>query len=75
MINSSVNAIKHQDGQKFVTKLIPKPACCLFLRIIVRQSLSEMFRELVLLWNRSALPGTTAHIPVTKCCKSYSGRR
>jgi len=49
MINPSVNAIKHQDGQKFVTKQVSKPACCLFLRIIIRQSLSEMFRELMLL--------------------------
>jgi len=49
MINSSVNAIKHQSGQKFVTKQISKPDYCLFLRIIIRQSLTEMFRELVML--------------------------
>lgn len=66
MTNSSVNAIKHQDGRKFVTAQISKPAYCLFLHIIICQSLAEMFIELVILCNRSVLPGTAAYIPITK---------
>ena len=55
MTDSSVKVIKLRDGQKFIKKSASKPASSLFLRITIRQSFAEMFREFVMLWNSSAV--------------------